>query len=51
MKTIIFGAALVVVFFFGLNYEKQTKPDQKPANGDWIGWKNKHDFKPWELKK
>ena len=50
MKTLILSTSLVVVFFLGLQH-KEPNQEQEPASGKWIGWKNKHNIKPWELTK
>jgi len=51
MKTIIFGTALVMVFFLGLQYKTpKTEPTTKDRT-NWKQWKSKHDYKPWQIKK
>ncbi len=42
----LIGLSLIFSFFF---YE-EPEPEQKQtqASGQWIGWKNKHNHKPWE---
>jgi hypothetical protein len=41
---ILVGLSLIFSIFI---YEPQEE-EQTPASGKWIGWKNKHDYKPWE---
>lgn len=54
MKQFLFGFWLgmfvgLTLIFSVLIYEPQEQ-EQEPANGQWIGWKNKNNnLKPWKL--
>jgi len=55
MKNFLFGFWLgifvgLTLIFSVLIYEPQEQ-EQEPVSGQWIGWKNKQNKKPWEIKK
>jgi hypothetical protein len=57
MKNFLFGFWLgifvgLTLIFSVLIYEPQEQEqEQEPVSGQWIGWKNKQNKKPWEIKK
>jgi len=48
-KTTLIAIVLVCTFALGLLYKPKPVDKSKYKNTtDWIGWKNKHEGKPWE---
>jgi hypothetical protein len=49
MKTSLFAIALVLSFFAGLSYKPASTDKSKYTDTtDWKGWRDKHEYKPWE---
>ncbi len=57
MKQFLFGFWLgifvgLTLIFSVLIYEPQEQEqEQETVSGQWVGWKNKHNKKPWQIKK
>lgn len=49
MRISIASVIIVLSFWGGLSY-KAPKPDKSKYTDttDWKGWRDKHDYKPWE---